>query len=44
MKIIFLKNHLDHKKDSVIEVTDDRANYLIRTKVAVKQVLKDKKK
>ena len=33
MKIKLLKDHLGNKKDDVIEVTDKRGEYLIRTGV-----------
>ena len=35
MKIKLLKDHLGNKKDDVIEVTDKRGEYLIRTNVGV---------
>jgi len=35
MKITFLKDHLEHKKYDTIEVTNERGNYFISTKVAV---------
>lgn len=34
MKIKFLKDHLDNKKDDVRNVNDWRANYWIKTGVA----------
>lgn len=43
MKIRFVKQHLDNKKDSVIEVTAERGWYLIAVGVAVKNIVKDKK-
>jgi len=43
MKIKFIKQHLENKKDSVIEVTTERGRYLINVGVAVKNIVKDKK-
>ena len=46
MKIKLLKNHLDNITGEVIEVSNERGNYLIRVGVAeeVKQEKKPKKK
>ena len=33
MKIKLLKDHLDNKKDDVIDVSDKRGQYLVRTSV-----------
>lgn len=44
MKVILLKNHLDNKEGDFIEVTDKRAEYLIRTGVAKKILARKVKK
>ena len=45
MKIKLLKNHLDNISGEVIEVSDERGNYLVRVGVAeVKQEKKLKTK
>lgn len=38
MEIQFVKNHLGYKSGEKAEVTQERANYFIRTGVAVKYV------
>lgn len=35
MKIKLLKDHLDNKKDDVIDVSDKRGQYLVRTSVGI---------
>ena len=45
MKIKLLKNHLDNISGEVIEVSNERGNYLVRVGVAeLKQEKKPKKK
>lgn len=34
MEIIFLKNHLNNKAGDILIVSDKRAEYLIKTKIA----------
>lgn len=34
MEITFLKDHLNNKKDDIINVSNKRAEYFIKTKVA----------
>jgi len=36
MKITFLKDHLEYKKDDTVDVTTERGNYLISCGVAKK--------
>jgi hypothetical protein len=36
MKIKLLKDHLDNKKEDVIDVTEQRGQYLIRVGVGIK--------
>lgn len=43
MKITFIKDHLDHKKSDSVEVTNERARYLINVGVAKKTEFKTKK-
>lgn len=43
MKIKLLKNHLDNITGQVIEVNNERGNYLIRVGVAEKKIDKKKK-
>jgi len=44
MKVQFLKQHLTNKVGDVIEVTQERGNYLILAKAAKMYVKKDKPK
>ena len=34
MKVIFLKDHLQYKENQVAEVSDNRGNYFVCTRVA----------
>lgn len=43
MKIKLLKNHLDNKKDDVIDVSDKRGKYFIRTGVGKEKTIKQLK-
>lgn len=43
MKIRFTKDFLEHKINEVIEVTQERGNYLISVNVAVIELVKIKK-
>lgn len=43
MKVILLKNHLDNQEGETIDVTEQRAIYLVRVGVA-KQVIERKNK